>query len=150
MAEQTAKTGVWVDPYRGYNFKLEIQQVTEGHFAECSGLGVRLSVISYREGGNSQVMHRIPGPVEYADITLRCGLTKSLELWEWFLKAVQGKVERRNVSIVMLESDGVTEALRWNLINAWPSEWQGPPLNASGSELAIESINLVFESIERG
>ena len=147
---QAGQGGSWVDPYRGFNFKLEVQGLTEGHFAECSGLGVKVNVISYREGGNNQVTHRIPGAVEYSGITLRYGLTKSTELWDWLQKVVQGNVERRNVSVVMLEPDGIAEALRWNLIDAWPSEWEGARLDASGKELAIESMTLVFESLERG
>ena len=81
---------------------------------------------------------------------LRYGLTKSTELWDWLQKVVHGNVERRNVSVVMLEPDGIAEALRWNLIDAWPSEWEGARLDASGKELAIESMTLVFESLERG
>ena len=65
------------------------------------------------------------------------------------LSVVQGKVERRNVSVLMLETDDVTEALRWDLINAWPSEWRGAPLDALGREVAIESMTLVFESLQR-
>ena len=149
-AKDAGASGGWVDPYRGFNFKLEIQGVTEGHFAACSGLGVKVGVISYREGGNHQVTHRIPGAVEYAGVCLRYGLTKSTELWEWLQKVLRGSVERRNVSVVMLEADGITEALRWNLINAWPCEWQGAPLDAAGNDLAIESMTLVFETMERG
>jgi phage tail-like protein len=139
-----------VDPYRSYNFKLVIQGITEGHFTECSGLNVRVQALAYREGGISQVVHRLPGRVEYGDVVLRYGLTGSTGLWDWFLTAVQGKVEPRNVSIVMLGPDGVTEALRWNLVNAWPSEWRGAPLDALGREVAIESLTLVFETLERG
>ena len=144
------QSGSWTDPYRGFNFKVEIQGVTEGHFAQCDGLGVEIDVISYREGGNNQVTHRIPGAVNYCGVRLRYGLTRSTELWDWLQKVVQGSVERRNVSVVMLEPDGSTEALRWNLINAWPSQWQGAALDAGGRELAIESMTLVFETLERG
>ena len=63
---------------------------------------------------------------------------------------MRGKVERRNISIVLVDSDGVTEAMRWNLINAWVSEWQGAVLNASAHEVAIESMTIVFETLERG
>jgi phage tail-like protein len=149
MAEG-AQTGVWVDPYSSYNFKIEIQGVTEGHFTECSGLGVKVPAMSYREGGNSQVVHRLPGPVEYADIRLRYGLTSSRQLWEWFLTAVEGKLERRNISVVLMDSDGMTEVTRWNLINAWVAEWRGAPLDAMGREVAIETMTLVFETLERG
>lgn len=148
MAER-AQTGVWVDPYRGYNFKIEIQNVVEGHFAACSGIVIKVNAQSYREGGNSQLTHRIPCAVEYADVTLSYGLTKSMELWKWFMEAVDGKPCRRNISIVVLDTDGQTEGTRWNLFNAWPTQWNGTPLNASGSEVAIESMTFAFESITR-
>lgn len=145
-----AQTGTRVDPFRAYNFKLEIQGVTEGHFTECSGLGIKIHAIAYREGGTSQVVHRLPGPVEYGDITLRYGVTRSSEMWEWFMGTVKGKVERRNVSIVLVDNDGVTEVMRWNLVNAWPAEWRGALLDALSHEAAIESLALVFETLERG
>ncbi len=142
--------GGFTDPYRAYNFKLEIQGVTQGHFTECSGLGIKVHAIKYREGGNNQVVHSLNGPVEYADITLRYGLTSSAELWQWFMSAVKGKVERKNVSILLLDSDGVTEVMRWNLIGAWPAQWQGTPLDAMGREAAIETLTLMFETLDRG
>lgn len=144
-----AQPGVFNDPYRAYNFKLIIQGVTEGHFTECTGIGVKVQVIKYREGGNSQVIHSIPGPVEYADITLRYGLTASRELWEWLMTAVNGKVQRKNVSIVLLDSDGITEVMRWDLLNSWISEWRGTILNAMHREVAIESLTLVYETLQR-
>jgi phage tail-like protein len=138
-----------VDPFRAYNFKLEIQGVTEGHFTECSGLGIRVKSIAYREGGAGQVVRRLPGPVEYADVTLRYGLTDSRDLWEWFMSGVKGVVERRNISIVLMDNEGGAEATRWNLIDAWPTEWRGAMLNALNHEAAIESLTIVFESMER-
>lgn len=137
------------DPYRSYNFKLDIAGVTEGHFTECSGLGVRVTPIEYREGGNNQVVRHIPGPVEYAAVTLRFGLTSSRELWDWLMLAVQGNVERKNVSIIILDSSGNNETVRWNLNDAWPSEWRGAPLDAMSKEIAIESLTLVFDTLER-
>ena len=80
---------------------------------------------------------------------LRYGLTSSRELWEWFMSSVRGKVERRNVSIVMVGSDGVAEVMRYNLNNAWPSRWRGAALDALGREMAIESLTLAFDTLER-
>jgi phage tail-like protein len=147
---QTTQVGASVDPYRAYNFKLEIQGVTQGHFTECSGLGIKVQPIRYREGGTRQVVRALPGPVEYANLTLRYGLTASTELWDWLMTAVEGKVQRKNVSVLLLDADGVTEVTRWNLINAWPSEWRGALLDALGREAAIEALTLVFETLERG
>ena len=138
-----------VDPYRAYNFKLEIQGVVEGHFTECDGLSVKVHSLAYREGGASQVTRRLPGPVEYSDVTLRYGLTASRELWDWFMKGVSGKVERKNISIVLLDADGTTPVMQWNLIASWPTHWRGSMLNALDQEVAIESLTLVCETIQR-
>jgi phage tail-like protein len=144
-----AQPGTFIDPYRAYNFKLQIQGVTEGHFTQCSGLEIEVQPIRYREGGATQVVHVIPGPVTYGDVTLSYGLTSSVELWQWLTSAVQGNVQRRNVSVLMLDSTGATEVMRWDLTNAWPTRWRGAPLDALNREIAIESLTLVFETLQR-
>lgn len=148
-ATPAAQPGNWVDPLRAYNFKLLINNITEGHFTEVGGLGVQVERISYREGGNNSVVRAIPGRVTYSAVTFRYGLTSSQELWDWLMTAVEGRVSRRNVSVVMLDSVGSTEVLRWNLINAWPQEWYGAPLNAMSQELAIETLVLAHEGMLR-
>lgn len=138
-----------VDPYRAYNFKLEIQGVTEGHFTQCNGLGATVDVIDYREAGQGEVVRRLPGQVSYSDVTLSYGLTDSTQLWDWFQTVVTGKTERKNVSIVMVGTDGATEAMRWNLIDAWPARWDGAAFNAIAQEAAIEHLTLTYEVLER-
>ncbi|MCB0257254.1 MAG: phage tail protein [Anaerolineae bacterium] len=142
MAQQT-------DPYRSYNFKLEVGGVTQGHFTECSGLSVNIDPITYREGGSQQIIRHLPGPVDYAAVTLKYGVSDSRELWNWLMKTAAGEVERRNVSVVMMDSQDANETMRWNLFDAWPSEWQGAALGGSDNALAIESLTLVFDSLER-
>ena len=137
------------DPYRGYNFKLEINGVTEGHFTQCTGIGAQVDVISYREAGQGEVIRRLPGQVNYSDVTLAYGLSKSTELWDWFQTTVTGKVVRKNISIVTVDPDGATEAMRWNLIEAWPAAWNGAAFNALSQEVAIESLVLTYEGLER-
>src|SRR5262245_45443171 len=148
-ATPAAQPGNWVDPLRAYNFKLLINNVTEGHFTEVAGLGVAVERIAYREGGNNSVVRAIPGRVTYAAVTLRYGLTSSTELWDWLMTAVEGRVSRRNVSIGLLDAPGSTEGLRWSLVNAWPQEWYGAPLDAMSQELAIESLVLAHEGLHR-
>jgi phage tail-like protein len=154
MAEEKkkpgAQPGVFNDPYRAYNFKLEIDGVNEGHFTQCTNIGVEVDAISYREGGVGQIVHRLPGQVKYASIRLAYGLTASKELWDWFMGSVKGKVQRKSVFIVMINDDGATEAFRWHLVNAWPSAWRGAPLDALGREVAVEEVELVYETLDRG
>jgi phage tail-like protein len=146
-AQSGAQPGVFVDPYRAYNFKLSISNMGEGYFTECSGLEVRVHAIKYRTAGQQQVV--LPGQVEYGDVTLRYGLTDSPELWQWFMSAVSGNVDRRHVSIAMYASGGGAERIRWDLNDAWPAAWRGAILDTLTNEAAIESLTLVFNSLTR-
>ncbi len=149
-AEPTAaQPGTFVEPFRAYHFMLVINGVTEGRFTECSGMAARVHTIKYREAGENQIVHTMPGPVEYSDVVLRYGLSTSRELWDWFLQSVNGTADRKNVSIVMLDYSGTQEAIRWNLIDAWPAEWRGAPLDALQQEVAIETLRLVYNRLER-
>lgn len=149
MPDAQARIGTPVDPYRNYNFLLQIQDVAEARFTECVGLGLRIQPIRYRESGAGQIVRALPGPVDYGEVTLRYGLTSSLDLWTWMQAAARGTVQRRHVSVVMLDSDGAREAMRWNLLNAWPCEWRGAALDALGREAAIEELHLAFDSLDR-
>jgi|ERR1019366_2673606 phage tail-like protein len=147
--EAQSGAGTRVDPFRAYNFKLSIMGVTEGHFTACANIGIKVEAIKYREGGAASIVRKFPGLVDYGDVTLQYGLTRSTELWKWFMTAVEGKVERKNISIILMDSDGTTEVMRWDLINAWPSAWRGAALDALSHEVAIESLTIVFESLNR-
>lgn len=149
IARPAAQPGNTVDPYRAYGFKLLINNIAEGHFTEVTGLGVQVERISYREAGNQSVVRAIPGRVTYPAVTLRFGLTDSTDLWDWLMTAVEGKIQRRHASIVMLDPSGTTEVLRWNLLHAWPQEWYGAPLDAMSRELAIETLVLAHEGLQR-
>lgn len=139
-----------IDPYRSYNFKLIIEGTTEGHFMECSGLSAKIEQIKYREAGNNQITRKLPGQVEYGDITLKYGLTDSVSIWKWFQAGVQGNVERKNITIQLLNNAGTEVVIQWNLINAWISEWKGTTFNAMKNEIAIETISLSFDSLDKG
>jgi phage tail-like protein len=149
VANSGAQPGTWVDPYRAYNFKLLVNGVAEGHFTEVAGLGVKVERISYREAGNNAGVRAIPGRVTYSPVTLRFGLTSSMDMWRWLTSAVEGKVQRRNVSVVVLDPGGTAEVLRWNLLNAWPEEWYGASLDALSHDLAIETLVLAHEGLQR-
>jgi phage tail-like protein len=136
------------DPYAAYNFLVEIDGLAAGAFAEVTGLGVKVEPIQYREGGDRQSVRQLAGQTEYSPVTLRYGLTQSHELWDWLMAAVEGEVQRKSASIVLLD-DERNPVARWNLFEAWPSEWNAAALNALENEIAIESLTLVYESLQR-
>jgi phage tail-like protein len=145
-----AQPGTFTEPFRSYHFKILIDGVSEAHFTECSGLGVRVRTIKYREAGAGQIVHSLPGPVEYSDVELAYGVTTSREIWDWLMSSISGNANRKNVSVIMLDNTGTQEVLRFNLIGAWPCEVVAAPLDALANTVAIERIRLTCEQIERG
>jgi phage tail-like protein len=135
------------DPYRSFNFLVEIDAVTVAAFSEVTGLTAETEVIEYRTGGMLGGVHKLAGLTKYANITLKRGMTQNLELWNWYKNVVEGKTDRRSASIVLL-NEAHQEALRWNVVNAWPRKWDGPALNARHNEIAIETLELAHEGLE--
>jgi phage tail-like protein len=135
------------DPYRSFNFLVEIDAVTVAAFSEVAGLTAETEVIEYRTGGMLGGVRKLAGLTKYANITLKRGMTQNFELWNWYKNVVEGKTDRRSASIVLL-NEAHQEALRWNVVNAWPRKWDGPALNARHNEIAIETLELAHEGLE--
>ena len=134
------------DPYRSFNFLVEIDGITEAGFRECSGLDSSTDPVDYREGSDPNHVRKLTGLNKYMPITLKRGITDSDSLWKWRQTVLDGKTERRNVSIVLL-NEAREEKWRWNLRNAWPSKWTGPTFNATSNEVAIETLEMVHEEM---
>ena len=115
---------------------------------ECIGLGSHIEVVEYREGSDPATVRKLPGKVSYPDITLKWGVTKSRDLYDWHLGVIKGQLQRKSGAVILLNADG-TESVRWNFSNAWPSKWDGPTLNAMGSGVAIESLTITCEKQEQ-
>jgi phage tail-like protein len=135
------------DPYKNFKFRVEIAGLTLAGFSECSGLSSEVSVIEYREGGD-HVVRKLPGLRKFGDITLKRGLTKSTELWDWHKNIVNGVRDRRDGSIILLDDD-MTEAVRWKFFDGFPRKWEGPRLKGDGNEVAIETLEICCEGIDR-
>jgi phage tail-like protein len=136
------------DPYRAFNFTLEIGAITRAGFMECSGFGAENTPIEYREGGENTTVRKLPGVTKYPNIVLKWGISDDRDLIDWFSDVTQGKIQRLDGSIVLRDLDG-TEKLRWNFVRAWPTKWTGPSLNAKGTEVAIDTLELAHEGVGR-
>src|SRR5438093_12799048 len=137
-----AETGQRVDPFRNFNFLVEIDGIAQGSLTECSGLSATTEVIETREGGDNTTVHKLPGKTTYTDITLKWGLSAAKELWKWREQVIHGTVARKNGSIVVYDLANRTEVARWNFVNAWPSTWEGAAFNAKGTDIAVDNLGL--------
>jgi phage tail-like protein len=141
-------TGTRVDPYRGYNFLVEIDGITQAGFQEVTGLDASTAAVDYREGIDPPHSRKLTGMNTYGAISLKRGITDSDELWKWRQTVIDGKAQRKNGSIVLRDATGV-EKIRWNFSEAWPSKWSGPSFNASTASVAVETLELTHEELKK-
>lgn len=135
-----------VDPYRSFNFLVEIDGISQAGFQECSGLDASTDPVDYREGNEPNHVRKLSGLNKYSAITLKRGITDSDELWKWRQTVIDGKTERKSGSIILRNEAG-DEKLRWNFNNAWPSKWTGPSFNSTGNSVAVETLELTHEEV---
>ena len=140
-------TGTRNDPYRAFNFRIEIDNLTVGAFSECSGLSSDGDAVDYREGTDIPLnVRKLVGLRKYANIMLKRGYTQNTELWDWYTNIVNGIPDRRNGTIILMD-EARNDVMRWNIENAWINKIEGPTFKANGNEIAMESVELVHEGL---
>ena len=140
------------DPYPAHAFLVEIHGVVEGDeiaagVSEVSGLGVEIEVIEYRTGNEMQKAPRkLPGLARYSNLVLERGITGDLGLWEWIQAAVEGAPVRADGTITLLDEER-QPVLIWRFRRGWPCRYAGPGLDADGSSVAIEELEICHEGL---
>lgn len=135
------------DPYAQYNFLIEIDGTSVAGFTEVSGLTTESDVIEYREGSDPATVRKLPGLYKFTNITLKRGFTQNKELWKWRKTTLDGRTERKSGALILL-NESREEVLRWQFTEGWLSKWEGPGLNATSNEAAIESLEIAHEGLE--
>jgi len=136
------------DPYRAYSFLVEIDGIRQAGFSECNGFGSSVDPTEYREGNEVPLTARkLPGLTKFTNITLKWGLTDSRELFDWYTDITKGKIQRKNGSIVLMDTDGKTEKIRWNFTDGWLCKWDGPDFNATSNAISVQTMEICHEGI---
>ena len=135
-------------PYRNFNFRVQIDGIAEAQFAEVVVPTASIAVVEYREGADKTSRTRkLPGRTSVTNAVLRRGVTTDLSLYQWFRAVSQGEFQPRNTMIVLLDASR-QDVRRWLLRDAWPVKYEGPTLHAKGNDVAIESLELACEDVE--
>jgi phage tail-like protein len=138
------------DPLRNFRFKLEIDGITQGNFSEVAIGETSSDVVDYREGNEPTHLRRLDGLTKYGNITLKWGVTDSMELNDWHKAILAGQIQsnRKPVAIIVMDEAGDPKA-RFVVTDAWPMKLTFSGLNGKGNEVYIASLELVNEGIER-
>ena len=137
-----------IEPHPAFRFGVEIDGITGAFFTECTLPTLEVELEEEKEGGFNDGVHLLPGRVKKGTVTLKRGLTVSSELLGWYTQIMQGEVSdgHRQVSVILYDSLG-EQIVRWDFAKAFPHKWVGPALNSSSASLAIETLELSFESV---
>lgn len=141
-------------PFTSFNFAVEIsvegvsEQVCSAAFAECDGLEMTMDVKTLREGGNNARQIRLAGPVSYGQLTLKRGMTDNFDMWDWFDAVTANPKLRADAEVVLFAADGYTVRASFLLSRCVPIKIKAPGLNAKDGMVAIEELQLAYESLK--
>lgn len=117
-------------------------------FQEVSGLEVESQVIEYR-AGNSPVFApiKMPGLQKVGNVTMKKGIfVTDLKLWTWFNTIKMNTIARSTIVVNLMDETGGTR-MSWTLNNAFPTKLSGTDLKSDGNEVAVESIEVAYETL---
>ncbi len=120
----------------------------DASFQEVDGLNSETQPIEYRHG-NSPVFYpiKMPGLGRVGNVTMRKGIfVNDSKFWTWYNEIKMNTIARRTVVVNLLDETG-TPKMVWTLNNAWPTKITGTDLKSEGNEVAVESIELAFETL---
>lgn len=140
-------------PFTAFNFAVEIvrddasDRLVNGAFAECDGLEMTMEVKTIRAGGDNFRQVRLAGAAAFGSLSLKRGMTANADLWQWFSDTIDNPSLRANAEVVIFAPDGQTERSRYVLTRCIPLKVKAPALNAKDGLLAIEELQLAYETL---
>ena len=141
-------------PFGEFNFLVDLgtgdTTGPQAGFQECSTIAMEVAVAEYRNGNDKQnSVRKITGLNKAVDVTLKRGVIGSLDLYDWINQVRNGDEGAvRNVQIQLQSEDHSTIVVRWVLQRARIVKYVCGPLNAKGSDVAMEELTLAYERLE--
>ena len=142
----SARGGAW--PLPRSCFDVDFGDGRPHGFAEISGLESDIKPVEYRHG-DSEVFATIkmPGLRSVGNVTLKKGvIPQDSTFWDWLDQARLNVIKRRSVTIRLLDGAGEPKMV-WTLTNAWPLRMTGTDLSPDSREVAVETLELAYETL---
>jgi phage tail-like protein len=143
-------------PYVQFNFLVDLGTGnTEGPvagFQECSNIGMEVTVAEYRAGNHKEnSVQKITGLNKATDVTLKRGVIGQLDLYGWLNDIRNGNQNAKRTVTVQLQNEDHTQVVQtWKLLRACIIKHVSGPLNAKGTDVAMEELTLAYERLEMG
>ena len=140
------------DPLRNFRYRLEIDGIVQAGFSEVAIGDASSDPIEYREGNELTTVRKLKGINKYGNVTLKWGLTDSIELANWHRMVVDDATPlaaARRTVVIRIQNEAGEDKAAYEVTRAWPTKYNPTDLNGKGNEVAIESLELANEGIRR-
>ncbi|MMZ51277.1 T4-like virus tail tube protein gp19 [compost metagenome] len=146
------------DPYKTFNYRVTIsgkKNFAKAGFNTVTGLKATTEAVPYRDGNDPNLsIGQSAGLVTYDPVVLSRGMSEDTDLFDWFNLNVNtagnsGQADHNmkcTVKIELMDRDRVV-VKTWELIEAWPVEYELPELNATANEVAIDRLTIRHNGI---
>ena len=141
-------------PYVQFNFLVDLGTGTtdgpEAGFQEVSGIGTEVTVAEYRNGNEKEnSVRKITGLNKSTDVTMKRGVIGSLSLYNWLHQIRNGdQAALRNIVVQLQNEDHTKVVQTWKLLRARIIKHTSGPLNAKGTDVAMEELVIAYERLE--
>jgi phage tail-like protein len=141
-------------PYVQFNFLVDLGTGTtdgvEAGFQECSNIGMEVTVSEYRTGNSKEnSVRKITGLNKSTDVTLKRGVIGSLNLYRWLDDIRNGNQMAERTVVIQLQNEDHTAVVQtWKLLRARIIKHVSGPMNAKGTDVAMEELTLAYERLE--
>jgi phage tail-like protein len=141
-------------PYVQFNFLVDLGTGTtdgpEAGFQEISGIGMEVTVAEYRNGNDKEnSVRKITGLNKSTDVTMKRGVIGSLNLYQWLNQIRNGDQTAFRTVVISLQNEDHTAVVQeWKLLRARIIKHTSGPLNAKGTDVAMEELVLAYERLE--
>jgi phage tail-like protein len=141
-------------PYVQFNFLVDLgngnTNGAQAGFQEISGIGMEVTVSEYRPGNHKEnSVMKITGMNKSTDVTMKRGVIGSLDLYQWLNQIRNGdQGALRTVTIQLMSEDHTAVVQTWKLNRARIIKHTSGPLNAKGTDVALEELVVAYERLE--
>lgn len=132
-----------------FHFRVKIEGISTDinqAFTRISGVVSQSEPMEFMHGTDPYVRKGV-GRTSFEDVTLERIWNGTDKFYEWRQEVEGGVISRKTVTIEMLKPNGEVSRTQ-NCIGAWPSRWELPEMDASGSSGAVERITLTVERVK--
>jgi len=118
-------------------------------FKSVGGLKYETEVVPIREGGVNDTTWQLVGATKWSNLVLKQGYTGDSALLKWREEWLARGGEKSRASGTIIQLDGnLREKAKWQFFNGWPAKWELSELDASKSELSIETLEIAHEGLK--